>query len=207
MVTKTQTLPESAGFLINEALGVEGRKSMTVVSGQDLKAGSVITGIGGTVATAAGAGNTGDGVFAATPVGLAGVKEGDYELVIIETEAALGTFALYGPDGSVVDTGKVGTAFSKELSFTLNDGGTDFVAGDRFTIKVVSPKWMERATTIPARGVLLSDVDASAADKSGVAVLRSTIINKLELVHFSGATTADKDAAIADLLKVGVIAN
>lgn len=206
MALKTQTLPEAAGFLLAEADGMRSRAAITVLSGQNMKAGAVITGTGGTVTPVADAGNTGNGAFAATPAGVAGVMEGDYRLVIIEPATAAGVFALYRPDGTLVATGDVAAAFSNELSFTLNDGATDFAAGDAFTITVAAPKWNEQGAAVKARGVLLADVDATSADQPGVAVVRDAVVNKAELVHFAGATQTQKDAAVADLKTAGIVA-
>lgn len=206
MTTKTQTLPEAAGFIVSEANGRLSRDAITVESGQDLRAGAVITGVGGTVTVLADAQNTGDGTFAATPTGVAGVKAGDYELVILDPVANAGAFALYDPDGILVDTGDVAAAFSNQLAFTLQDGATDFVAGDRITVTVAAPKWIERAVTAVARGILLADVDASAADAEGVAVVRLAEVNAGKLVHVTGATTAQENAAKRHLQRVGIVA-
>lgn len=206
MATKTQTLPEAGGFIVSEADGQRSREAITVKSGENLKAGAVITGVDGTVTVAASAGNTGDGTMAATPTGVAGVVEGDYQLVIIEPATDAGAFALYRPDGSLVETGTVAVAFSNELSFTLQDGATDFAAGDNITITVAAPKWIERAVTVAARGLLYADVDASAADADGVAVVRDAEVAEAELVHVTGATAGQKADAVADLKQAGIIA-
>ncbi|MCM2293042.1 hypothetical protein NAC44_11985 [Allorhizobium sp. BGMRC 0089] len=90
----------------------------------------------GTATSAAGTGNTGDGVMGAVTVS-AGAKQGIYTLLIIEPAANAGTFEVTDPDGVFVDNGTVGTAFSAGgLAFTLADGATDFVAGDSFNITV-----------------------------------------------------------------------
>lgn len=206
MATKTQTLPEAFGFLKSEAPGTRSREAITLKSGENLNAGAVITGTDGTVTTAADSGNTGNGAFASTPAGVAGVMEGDYRLVVVEPATDGGTFVLYRPDGTVVGKGSVGSAFSDELSFTLNDGATDFAAGDAFTITVDAPKWIERAAGIKARGILGQDTDASGGDKAATAVVRDCEVNKGELNHVSGATQAQKDQAVRDLKQAGVIA-
>ena len=90
---------------------------------------------GSAVATAD-AGNTGNGAMGAITVG-AGAKAGTYRLEIIEAAANAGTFGVWDPDGIMVGTGNVASAFSGGgLSFTLADGATDFVAGDGFAIVV-----------------------------------------------------------------------
>ena len=59
MATKTQTLPEAGGFIVSEAGGQRARGAITLKSGENLKAGAVITGVDGTVTETADAGNTG----------------------------------------------------------------------------------------------------------------------------------------------------
>ena len=106
----------------------------TLASGT-LAAGAIVGKVLGTATAAAAAGNTGNGTIGAVTVG-AGAKAGVYTLVCMEPGANAGTFALEDPDGVVVGRAVVGSAFSGALAFTIADGATDFVAGDRFTITV-----------------------------------------------------------------------
>lgn len=90
----------------------------------------------GTAVAAAVAGNTGTGTMGAVTVS-AGAKAGVYRLTIIEPAADAGTFLVEDPDGIPIGSGTVAVAFSAGgLAFTLADGGTDFIAGDAFTITV-----------------------------------------------------------------------
>lgn len=59
--------------------------------------------------------------------------------------------------------------------------------------------------TETAVGVLLSAVDASAADVVGVAILRDAEIKLSALQWESGATQQEKDDAVADMLALGII--
>ncbi len=92
------------------------------------------------VATARGIGggaNTGNGVMGAITV-TARTPTGRYRLTITEPAANAGTFAVFNPNGTLLDTGTVAVAFnSGGLAFTLADGAADFVAGDGFTIDVL----------------------------------------------------------------------
>lgn len=102
-----------------------------------LAVGSALGRVAGTIsAPVAFAGNVGNGTFAATPTAAAGIKEGDYKLVIVEPGTNVGTFVLHDPDGLVAGIGVVASAFAAPLAFTLQDGSTDFAAGDGFTISV-----------------------------------------------------------------------
>jgi len=201
-------------FLVSEAPGRRSREEMTVILGQNLKAGAVLGQITidpATITSAADAGNTGDGAMGAVTAG-AGVQAGRYRLVIIETIAALGTFTVEDPNGVEIGQGNVGTAFSGEIAFTLADGAADFIAGDAFSIDVavgsLKHTEMDPANTdgsAKAVAVLWGAVDATAADKKGVAIVRDAEINKTEVVFFTGATQPQKDTAFSELGEAGVI--
>lgn len=90
----------------------------------------------GTATSAALGTNTGNGAMGAITVSAA-CKVGAHTLTIIEPGANVGTFMHVDPDGNVVGHGVVASAYSSGgLAFTLADGGTDFIAGDQFTITV-----------------------------------------------------------------------
>lgn len=57
-----------------------------------------------------------------------------------------------------------------------------------------------------AVAVLFDAVDASAADKAGVAIVRDAEVNAGELVWFAGATANQKATGEADLAAVGIVA-
>lgn len=56
-----------------------------------------------------------------------------------------------------------------------------------------------------AAGVLIAAVDATAADKDGVAIVRHAILRRSELVFPSGAQESEITQAIADLAALGVL--
>lgn len=88
-------------------------------------------------ATAGAVVGTGNGVITmATPNTGAGVKLGVYNVNFVEPITNLGTFQVEDPDGVVVGNGFVGTAFTGVVKFTIADGSTDFLAGDRIPITV-----------------------------------------------------------------------
>jgi len=210
------TLSESthaAEFMVSEAEGTRSREAITLLSGQNLKAGAVLGKVTlGAASAAAAAGNTGNGAMGAITVS-AGAKAGAYQLVIIEPATDAGKFTVEDPDGIVIGTGAVAAAYSAGgLAFTLADGGTDFVAGDRIVITVAagSGKYKEYnpgnadGSQTPA-GVLRDAVDASAADAPGVAYLRDCEVNGAELQWFSGATDNQKATGKAGLATLGII--
>lgn len=198
MSTKTQ--PNTLGdWLKWEQNNLYSRREITVLSGQNLKSGTVLGKVAnGTASSAANAGNTGNGAMGAITVG-AGAKPGVYRLTIIEPATNAGTFRVEDSDGVEIGTGNVAAAFNKGgLSFTLADGATDFVAGDGFTITVAAGSGKRKASPNAAQadgsevvtGILLFDVDASSADAKGVEIYRDAIVSIAGLVY---EATVDDD--------------
>ncbi len=148
-------------------------KTATIAAGANLNPGAVLGRIAGAISAPAAIGtNTGNGTFAATPTAAAGIMEGDYKLVIIEPAANAGAFILEAPDGSIVGRGAVGAAFTGgHLAFTLQDGATDFVAGDAFRITVAKGTQYVLSATAAADGshkpvaILATPANAAAAAK------------------------------------------
>lgn len=202
----TSTIIRAGGFMVSEEEDFRSREKVVVVSGQNLKAGHVLGSVlvSASAASAAAAGNTGNGVMGTVTPGNAAVL-GNYSLVITEPAANAGTFEVADPRGNVIGTGTVGVAYNTGgLAFTLADGATDFVAGDRFTITVsggtLKVKEYNPANTDGSQrvyGVLWDAVDASAADVAGAAVVRACVINQEEVTWFSGASAGQKTAALA----------
>lgn len=196
-----------------------GRENITILAGSGsaraLTGGMVLGKVtAGTATSAAAAGNTGNGTMGSVTVG-AGAKVGVYNLVIIEPGTDAGKFTVEDPDGKFVKVGTVASAFSAGgLAFTLADGATDFVSGDAFTITVAagSGKYVQldlsgTLGTQNAAGILIGDVTAAdGTDATGAALVRgpATIIAS-KLTWPSGATTNQKNAALAQLLALGIV--
>jgi hypothetical protein len=148
-------------------------RKVTLLTGENRVRGALLGRVAGAIAApAAGAGNTGNGTFAATPTAAAGIMEGQYRLVCIEPAANVGQFVLEAPDGRIVGRVTVASAFAgPHLAFTLQDGATDFVAGDFFTIDVAVGTKYKLAVAAATdgshtpRAILAEDRDATAADK------------------------------------------
>lgn len=195
-----------AEFLVTEANGSLSRESITILSGQNLQPGHVLGKVSvGTATGAAVSGNTGNGTITTVSVGSA-AKAGIYQIICIEPGTNLGTFAVENPDGVTIGRALVGAAFEGEINFTLTDGATDFVAGDRFTVTVAagSGKYKEYnpANTDGSQtaiAILLDAVDSTDADKDGVIVARHAEVNAAELVWFTDADANQKAAGIAQL--------
>jgi hypothetical protein len=189
----------------------------TVLSGQTLKAGHVVgrVTLGSASSAAKSGGNTGTGTMGTVTLSGSTIKAGVYKLRIIAAATNAGTFELEDPDGLIVGIGTVAVAFSQGgLAFTLADGGTDFVVGDGFDITVAAGsgkvKEYNPANTDGSQyvaGVLWDAVDASAADAPGVVTERGPAnIVAANLAWFSGATTNQKNDAIAALAALGIVA-
>lgn len=188
-----------AEFLVSEANGTLSRDIVTILAGQNLKAGHVLGKV--SVGTATGAipsGNVGNGTITDVSLGVGG-KAGTYGVTCIEPSPGGGTFAVEEPGGSIIGSAVVGTPFVGPVNFTITGGSTDFAAGDRFTIKVTggSGKYKEynpanEDGSQTALAVLLDAIDATAADKEAVIVARQAEVNAAELVWFMGATDNQK---------------
>lgn len=198
--------------IVSEAEGTRSRDVITLVTGQNLGAGTVLGKIRGAVTSAALGSNTGNGVMGAITAG-AGAMEGAYKLTIIEAAANAGAFVVENPLGAIVGHGNVAAAFNAGgLAFTLADGATDFLAGDSFTLTVAAgtkyAAFNAGATdgTEAAAAVLFDAVDATAADKPAVVHLRDCEIASAKLTWFAGTTDPQKAAALVQLAALGVIA-
>jgi head decoration protein D len=187
-----------------------------VLSGENLKAGHVLGRrlVAPTFGAAAALGtNVGNGVFGAVTMGTnAGARRGTYRIVFTEPAAAAGKFEVFGPDGILIGDGDVAVLFDNEIQFTIADGAADFVAGDAFTVKVTAGTYKYKEYDVAdadggqrVAGVLYNNVDASAADKNGVALRRDAEIRAADLTWFAGATQAQKDEAIDALEALGII--
>lgn len=203
----------TAEFIVTEANGSLSRESVTVLSGQNLQPGHVLGKVAvGEATGAAVSGNTGNGTITAVSAGDT-AKAGVYVATCIEPAANGGTFSVEDPDGVNVGTAVVGTPFAGPVNFTIGDGATDFAAGDRFTVTVAegSGKYKEYnpANTDGSQvavAILIDHADATAGDCPGVILARHAEVNKAELVWFTGANDAQKEAALTELRSYDIIA-
>lgn len=172
----------------------------TLLSGENRTRGAVLgrTTTAAVVAAAvADAGNTGNGTITLAGTPFDGkAKEGKYRLTCIEPGANVGTFEVEDPEGIILGRAIVAVAFANGIAFTINDGGTDFVAGDSFSIEVsaVVHKY-KRAATAAVDGsavpvaILAEDCDATGADKECLVFERGDF-NEAALNFGTGHTAA-----------------
>jgi hypothetical protein len=120
------------------------RETVTVISGQNLKAGAVVGrakyGVGRvSIPTVVG---TGNGTASLVSAG-AQVEIGNYVLTCKEAVTHGGVFSLVSPSGlalpdfTMTPGAGAATAYvSDHINFTITDGSTDFIVGDSFTFVV-----------------------------------------------------------------------
>ncbi len=114
------------------------RDAVTVLSGQDLGAGAVLGRITKAIAAAPipAIVGTGTGLMSALTFG-PDVQTGSYVITLTATSATA-AFSVTAPDGTVLPTGNVATAYvSTHLSFLIANGGT-MTTGDTYTVVVTA---------------------------------------------------------------------
>ncbi|AMK18706.1 head decoration protein [Sphingobium sp. MI1205] len=186
----SQETPYSPKHLL--ASGPYTTRKVTILSGQNLVAGAVIGAIAlgavtvtpGAAVSATPAGTPGNGSIG-TVTSDAGAQEGTYQVVIIEPAANGGTYEVTLPDGTVDGTGVIGQAYNGSINFTLADGSTDFVAGDRIPVVVDyatgSGKYkLSLAAAVDGSEtpdmVLAYDCDASGGDTEAIAYETANVV-------------------------------
>jgi hypothetical protein len=121
---------------------------------------------------------------------------GTYTAKIVKAVANAGDFVLLDPNGKVVGTGQVATAFNQAgFSFTWADGATDFVVGDYIPIVVTG--------TVKYRLVEATAVDGSevakvvvVGDSTGSTLTVTPVVNTdtTFLVIYRGPVAVADDA-------------
>lgn len=197
-------------FIIGELNDIS-KDEVTLVSGQDVVAGTVLGRIetAGVTSAIVGTGNGAIGTI--TPS--AGVQEGVYVLKIITATTNSATFEVRDPQGDVIGTGATGVAFSGGgLAFTLADGSTDFIVGDLINITVAagSKKYTLHNNAAAdgsqnAVAIAYDNYDASAGDLTIVVIARHQEVNADKLTWKSGISAPNKTAAIANLATHNII--
>jgi hypothetical protein len=137
MTTYTETL-HAGGFITGELPDCLSRKTGTLASGQNLVAGAVLGKITKAIAAAPipTIVGTGTGLMSALTFG-PDVQTGSYVVTLTATSATA-AFSVTAPDGTVLPTGNVGTAYtSTHLSFSIANGGT-MTTGDAYTVVVAA---------------------------------------------------------------------
>lgn len=154
---------------------------------------------------------TGTGTVSSVSLGKY-ARPGAYKVRLTATSATA-LFEVIAPDGDVVGTGNVASAFSSNhVNFTLANGGT-MTLGDYFLVIVAgytAPEgkaWDPLAVdgTQEAWGVLLAAVDATSSAQDGVAITRYAEITASALAWKATVTAAQKAEAYRQLAATSLI--
>lgn len=159
--------------LISGAFPIVAR-SITLASGENLEKGTLIGKITRSTPTTGTKTGTGNG----TMTGVLGGREtkiGIYKAICIDASiSGSEIFAVYDPDGVRLEDATVGVAYSNNhISFTINDGTTDFIVGDYFTVTVAAGSGYYKKALLAAvdgsgnyenMAILAKDTDASSAN-------------------------------------------
>lgn len=171
--------------------------------------------IGAATVTAGAVVGTGNGAIGAVTADV-GAPAGIYSVVIVSAAASGGSFQVIRPDGGVDGAGSVGTAYNGALNFTLADGATDFVVGDRIPVTVAydagvvekDVPWDPTATdgSQLVTGVNLFEVEAPVGQDVELKALRRgpVIVRRENLSWPAGVTAAQKEAVYARLTDLGI---
>jgi hypothetical protein len=181
------------------------REAVTLSSGVDLASGQVLGKIKTSTPTTGTAGtNTGNGTCGSVTAGNL-VKIGTYTLTCIAAATNSGTFEVKDPDGQALGRATVAVAYtSSQINFTIADGATDFIVGDKFTIAVTAGSGKYKAITSGAKdgsqiaaGILLNAVDATGVNATGSTGTTSTTGIDYEAVE-TGAQGNEITIALVD---------
>lgn len=209
-ITQSYTL---AAVLKWEEENLHSREQVDILAGQTLSPGSVVGQVeAGTVPTTgtAGGGNTGNGTMTAVTGGKF-VKVGTYTMTCISAATDAGAFSVKGPDGEALPAAAVGVAYtSDQINFTINDGATDFVVGDTFTVAVPVGGLQYRAINFSgvdgsakAAGLSFATYDASASGQRTLAFTSGGTYEILPGDTITGATSGSTARVVAITLSSG----
>lgn len=213
MPTDTTQSYTLAAILKWEQENLHSRDQITVLAGQTLSPGSVLGQVtAGTVPTTgtAGGGNTGNGTMTSVTGGTK-VKVGTYTMTCVTVVTNGGTFSVKDPDGEALPGASVGVAYTNDqINFTINDGGTDFVLGDTFTVAVPAGGLQYRAINFSgvdgsanAVGLSYATYDASAPGTRTVAYTSGGTYEILPGDTITGATSGSTARVVSLTLTSG----
>ena len=172
------------------------------------------------ITAAADVGNTGDGTVTAVSV-IAGdiiPSVGAYNLECVAAVTNGGTFKLEDPNGAIIANDLVMTAgagaatvfYVGGMTFTITDGATDFIVGDKFSLTVAADGDIVifaedgiGGAQIPSM-VLTYDVTATGASDVPARAMASGRVRREKLVIDAGGTVTDR--IVDGLRDFGIVA-
>lgn len=183
-----------------EALHQNSIDEVIIASSQTILVGQVLGPLGivadMTLVGAVGAGNVGTATIG-TITGSTSSMNGVYNIVLLATSAT-GAFEVGKPDGTIDGVGKIGTAYTGGVNFTITTGGTPTL-GDTFTVTVTRPfdeageqfkAWGPGATdgSQSANGIALYPAVTGVGQTAKISVLRRNGAFRLSAVNFAPST-------------------
>jgi hypothetical protein len=127
---------------------------------------------------------------------------GDYFTVLVGNA---GLWSVRDPEGNRLPDAKTGVAYvNGQINFTINDGSTDFVVGDSFTITVAAGNGQYKLSLAAAvdgsqnmktAAVLAQDTDASNEIKTTIAYIAGDFY-QIEMTLGQGHTAASVKEAL-----------
>jgi hypothetical protein len=208
MATKTLA-KATAAFLLSEGEGSISRETVTLITGQNLAAGTVLGKITkGAAVFAHVAGGTGNATCSAITVG-AEAGAGAYTLLFTAATKA----TIEDPAGVKLGVVTLGTAFSSGgIGFTLTAGATPHVANDQATITVAAGSGSYTAFnqdgtngSEDAVAVLVAAVDATSEDKPALVINKLAEVSNAALTWPADITAGEKTVAIANMASTYLI--
>lgn len=220
MTALTETSHPCAA-LVSEANGFRSRAQITIDNSQDFDAGTVLAkrvneSAGVTAGTPASVGTGNGTVTMANPAFAADVMEGLYRVRLVGETADLGDFEVIRPDGTVDGTGKVGTAYTGQIKFTMADGSTNWTIGSGFNVLITltdaATTWCAHnpdgtdGSQVAAGVAIYPAVTAADTHAKIAAWVRDCELRSSDLIWpHSGITAAEKAKATAELAALGII--
>lgn len=200
--------------LASEAPGSRSREEVTIAASQTITPGKVLGKVvRGAVTSRTGITRTGNGTIG-TLSRSGSALVGAYTIKCIAAASDGGRFAVLDPLGRKIDDALVGVAYAGEVGFTIADGSTDFAVGDTFILDVAAGSGQYKALDLSATdgtqtavAVAMQHATTGSGETAQTVVVVRDAELKLDMLAWpSGITTDQKNAALAKLAEVGLIA-
>lgn len=202
-------------FILNEANGHRSRENILILAAQTIAVGAIlalVTDAGGvTVNALANGAITGNGTITASETPVSGAAKAG---VYIVTATSATKFAVVDPQGKSLGDATLGTAFDKEIKFTIAAGTQAFVTGDQFHFVVHTNDHYTAVAYNPAgtggsekaAAIAIYPAATGAGEITKIACLiRDAEVNGKCLSWPEGTTAAQQAEATVALAAAGII--
>lgn len=202
-------------FIMSEAAWHRSRDAIAIKENQEFVPGTLLVAEAIPAATtqAQSRSGAGNGVLTfANPAVSSSVKGGRY-IVTFTGAGATAPFQVQDPSGAVIGNGAVGSAFDKDLKFTVADGAADFAVGDQIFLDIgVEPTDQVFSAWDPSQSgqkiaaiALYGAVTGAGETKKIAGLVREAEVNGHCLNLPVGVTAAQTAKAYADLRDLQII--